>query len=451
MLRRGLVVLAVLLLVGGGGTAFVLLHAPGNVSHPKVEFTTPATAQPSKPATKPKVVVDDFLWPRYGFDAGRTRVLPNSRDLDPPFRRGWTYRGSALLEFPPVMHGNSLFMIDDEGVVVALDKLTGRQLWKTRVGTLAAASPAVGADLVFVPVLSTHPNAGQNPGAGRFVALSQKTGKIVWSRDVPPGTESSPLVWDQTLYFGDQNGTVYALRARDGHQWWSYHASGAVKGGPSLVDGILYFGDYAGRAYALRAGDGHEVWAVSTSGTRFGFGSGNFYSSPAIAFGRVYMGNTDGRVYSFAAHTGQLAWATSTGAYVYASPAVTDTPGLGPTVYVGSYDGTFYAFDARSGSVRWTHAAGGRISGSPTVIGDVVYYSNLGSKSTSGLDVRSGRQVFSFPEGSFNPVIADGKAVYLTGYANLFQMLPARQSAAPPVKHPQNAPSARPAAPRTGA
>src|SRR5581483_5258062 len=173
---------------------------------------------------------------------------------------------------------------------------------------------------------------------------------------------------------------------------------------------------------------GHQVWAVSTNGAQLGFGSGNFYSTPAIAFGRVYMGNTDGRVYSFAAHSGQLAWATSTGAYVYSSPAVADIPGVGPTVYIGSYDGTFYAFNARSGAVRWTHAAGGRISGSPTIIGDVVYYSNLGDKTTTGLDVRSGQKVFGFPEGAFNPVIADQKAIYLTGYANLFELFPARSA-----------------------
>jgi outer membrane protein assembly factor BamB len=129
-----------------------------------------------------------------------------------------------------------------------------------------------------------------------------------------------------------------------------------------------------------------------------------------IAFGRVYMGNTDGRVYSFAAHSGQLAWATSTGAYVYASPAVTNTPGLGPTVYVGSYDGNFYAFDAQSGAMRWSHPAGGKISGSATIVGDVVYYADLGAKNTAGLDART---------------------IYLTGYGDVLQMLPKRKAPAP--------------------
>jgi outer membrane protein assembly factor BamB len=219
---------------------------------------------------------------------------------------------------------------------------------------------------------------------------------------------------------------VYSLRASDGHLNWIFHASAAVKGGPALVDGVLYFGDYAGRIYALNAANGHEYWGYTTSGRAFGFGSGNFYSTPAIAFGRVYIGNTDHRVYSFAQRTGQLAWATGTGAYVYASPAVADVPGLGPTVFLGSYDGNFYAFDARSGAVRWSHQAGGRISGSATVVGNVVYYSNLASRTTTGLDVRTGHPVFRFDDGAFNPVVADNHAIYLTGYTKLYQLLPRR-------------------------
>ncbi|MFL5846783.1 MAG: PQQ-binding-like beta-propeller repeat protein, partial [Solirubrobacteraceae bacterium] len=124
------------------------------------------------------------------------------------------------------------------------------------------------------------------------------------------------------------------------------------------------------------------------------------------------------------ARTGQLAWATGTGAYVYASPAVAVVQGLGPTVFIGSYDGNLYAFNAQSGAVRWRHSVGGRISGSATIVGGVVYFSDLGHKSTIGLDQRTGRTVFSFPDGAFNPVIADRSAIYLSGYNTLYQMLP---------------------------
>jgi outer membrane protein assembly factor BamB len=421
--RRWIVALAVVGLAIGGAVAFVLLHKPGNVSHPKVEFTTPATT--TQPAPQPKrPVADTFEWPRYGYDLARTRDFPNSRSLDPPLHRGWTYRAGSLLEFPPVISGTTMFALNDDGIALAIDKRNGRVIWQTRIGTLAAASPTIARGLVFMPALSVDPHAGSHPGDGRFVAMSQKTGRIVWSRPVAAGTESSPIVIGSVVYFGDQGGTFYALRANDGHLLWSYHASGAIKGGASFDDGNLYFGDYAGRVYALRATDGHQVWAVSTNGAQLGFGSGQFYATPALAFGRVYLGNTDGRVYSFAAHTGQLAWATSTGAYVYASAAVADTPGLGPTVFIGSYDGNFYAFDARSGAIRWSHNAGGKISGSSTIVGDVVYYSDLGTKTSAGLDVRTGRQVFSFPDGAFTPVIADPHAIYLAGYGNVYELLP---------------------------
>jgi outer membrane protein assembly factor BamB len=419
-----LVAVAVLLLVLGGAAAFVLLHSPGNVSNPNVEFTGPSTT------TAPPSVLPLFEWPNYGYDAARTRDVASGGALDPPLHVGWTFEDFALLEFPPVIYGHTLYLVDDDGSAKALDARTGHKLWETKVGTLAAASPALGIaqGLLFVPILSTNRNATktQLPGNGRLVALSMKSGRVVWSRVVPPGTESSPLASGDSVYFGDQNGTVFSLRATDGHVNWTFHASGAVKGGPSLAYGRLYFGDYSGRVYALNPQTGHRIWAVNTTGADFGFGSGNFYSTPAVAFGRVYMGNTDGRVYSFAARTGTLAWATGTGAYVYSSPAVADIPGIGPTVYEGSYDGNLYAFNARSGAIRWKHRAGGRISGSATILGSIVYFSDLGSKTTLGLDARTGRRVFFFPDGAFNPIVADYTTVYLTGYTKLYEMIPTR-------------------------
>jgi outer membrane protein assembly factor BamB len=440
-LRRGLVAVTVLLFALGGTVAFILLHAPGNVSHPNLQFTRPTTT--TAPPTRPKrrVVVSDFEWPWYGFDAARTRFFPGAGKLDPPLHKGWSYNDFGLLEFPPVIYQNTLFFVDDNGWARAVNKLNGHLLWEHQVGTLAAASPAIAAHngLVIVPLLSTNANAGQNPGNGRVVGLSMRTGRVLWSRVVPAGTESSPIVWGANVYLGDQGGTLYSLRVRDGHLNWTYHAGGAIKGGPALVNGVLYFGDYAGRAYGVNAANGHEIWAVGTNGAHFGFGSGQFYSTPAVAFGRVYMGNTDGRVYSFGARNGALAWATATGAYVYGSAAVQDTPGLGPTVYIGSYDGNFYAFNAQSGSIRWTHPAGGKISGSATIVGDVVYYSDLGSKTTAGLDVRTGRQVFSFSDGAFNPVIADPSAIYMVGYSTIYQMLPTAHPKPPPAHTTNNA------------
>ena len=165
----------------------------------------------------------------------------------------------------------------------------------------------------------------------------------------------------------------------------------------------------------------------TTRGARFGLGSGQFYSTPAVAFGRVYVGNTDGRMYSFSSANGKLAWTKGTGSYVYSSPAVAQVPGGKPSVFFGSYDGYFYAVDARNGKQLWRYRDGGKISGAPTVVGDIVYYSNWGKKTTTGLGVRTGRKVFGIGRGAFNPVISDGRTIFLTGYSSLYALRPVKK------------------------
>src|SRR6185437_2969275 len=126
-------------------------------------------------------------------------------------------------------------------------------------------------------------------------------------------------------------------------------------------------------------------------------------------------------------------WAVQTGAYVYSSPAVTNAPGLGPTVYIGSYDGTFRALNARSGRVAWEYDAHGKISGSPTIVGRTVYFADLGTHRTYGLGVSTGRVVFEMGTGSFDPVISDGKNIYLTGLTGLYGLAPRDESKAAPT------------------
>lgn len=361
--------------------------------------------------------VDTFRWPVYGYNAARTRFFAGRPGLAPPFRRGWQYQDYGLIEFPPVMYHNALYFIDIYGSAKSVNKVNGHRFWQHKIGTLAAASPAYDPThkLVFYPVLSETPGAKVG-GNGRFVALSMRTGHVVWSHPLPAGSESSPLVLGNSVYVGDQGGTVYSFRTKDGHVNWTFHASGSVKGGLAYAAGKLYFGDYGGRAYALSPATGREQWATTTGGT--------FYGSPAIAFGKVFMGNTNHDVYAFSQSSGHLLWTATTSAYVYSSPAVANVPGLGPTVYTGSYDGNFYALSANTGAVRWRHSSGARISGSGTIIGNIVYYSVLGTRNTYGLNVRTGRQVFFFPDGVFAGAVADRHALYAIGYSIVYQLLP---------------------------
>jgi outer membrane protein assembly factor BamB len=404
--RWPLILLAVLVLVAGAalGAYFAFVKPPDNVSHPNVEFTD------KTPAKKPQKAGETFKWPVYGFTADRNRYLDSP--IKPPFRQSWRWKTSSLIEFQPVLANGTLYVVPNDGNATALQARTGKVEWRTKVGTLNASSPAYADGKLYIATLS-----------GRITSLDAKTGKRRWKRNLGSRSESSPVVIGGRVYFGSEDGTVYALRATDGRRIWTYHAGGAVKAGLAYAEGILYFGDYSGTMTAIRAKDGGKVWSTATSGRVFSQ-SGQFYSTPAVANGRVYVGNTDHFVYSFAAHTGQLAWRYSTGNYVYAAPAVAPGPGGKPTVFIGSYDSRFYAFDARSGNVRWSYNAPGRISGAPTVVGKIVYFADLDSRTTTGLDVRTGKRVFKMHSGKFNPVISDGKRLYLTGYGTEYGLVP---------------------------
>jgi outer membrane protein assembly factor BamB len=130
-------------------------------------------------------------------------------------------------------------------------------------------------------------------------------------------------------------------------------------------------------------------------------------------------------MYSFDQQTGRLLWSHSTGNYVYAAAVAARTADTPATVYFGSYDGTFYALDARTGDERWSVHNLGAISGAASLIGDTVYVADLRTTSTFGFDVRNGDKVFEYTDGAYNPVVANGKELFLTGYKTLYALRPA--------------------------
>src|SRR3954469_1890518 len=425
-------VAAVVACIAVGIAAVVILTGgPGDVSHPDVEFTAPPTTT-TEQKPQPKSASDPgFEWPFYGYDKERTRYLPLKRPIHAPFTRPWHYKAGALLEFPPVLTARSMFLLKDDGVLVAIGRRSAHVRWGRKLGHLAASSPAVAGSSVYCVILER----GRGIRAGRVVAVNVGSGRTRWSHKLPSRAESSPLVVGKTMYFGTENGMVYALRTSDGSVKWRYRASGAVKGGIAMdYRGRLFFGDYSGHLTSVRASNGHKLWRVSTSGARYGLSSGQFYATPSVAYGRVYIGNTDGFMYSFASSTGRLAWRIKTGGYVYGSAAVADVPGGRPTVYVGSYDRRFYALDARSGRKLWVRNAHGRVSGGAVVIGDTVWFSTL-EQQTRALGARTGNLLFKINRGQFNPVVSDGQRLYLVGHSSITALQPKS-------RHPAGAPAA---------
>ena len=403
--RRALVIAATIAGIAGiGVAAYLILKRPGDISNPDAEFI--AGEKPGGKGPKPIKTVD---WPVYGYDDQRTRYLP-TKIVRPPFGGSrWSFVAGKLLEFSPVVAGGVLYFLDKDAVMYALRANNGKVVWKNEVGDLAASSPAFSDGVVYTVTL--------DPGAA--VALRARDGKVLWQRDLPGRSETSPLVFGKSVIVGSESGDVFALDRKTGQVRWRASTAGNVKGGLALDEGIIYGANYAGEVFAIRAANGGFVWKSSTSGLSLGRG-GPVYSTPAVAFGRIFLGSIDGRVYSFEQSSGELAWSHSTGDWVYAGPAVADTERAEPTVYVGSKDHSFYALDAKTGDVRWQKDVGGIVLGAASVVGEVAYVGVLGPKvGTLGFDAKTGKQVFEHEFGEYNPVISDGRRLYLTGTSGI--------------------------------
>lgn len=421
--------LGAVVLVLGVVAVLLFFRGEGDVSHPDVNFVESTESAPDTAARRGRAhpADDGFEWPVYGFRKSRTHYLPLNVTPRPPYRQAWAVRGKVLLEFAPVLCRRKLFLLKNNGALYAISRLTGRVSWKRRLGALAAASPACSHGTVYAVMLA-H---AEGSDTGRVVALRAKTGELRWSRTLPSRAEGSPLLDRGRVYIGTEDGTVYSLRANNGNIRWRSKAAGAVKGAIALDAGKLYFGDYGGKVHAIRRSDGGKVWQTSPSDGPLGLGDGNFYSSAAVHYGRVYIGSTNGDVYSFSSVSGKLAWRKQTGGFVYASPAVGQVRGGRPTVYIGSYDGRFYALDARSGATRWVRSLGKKISGAASIIGDLVFVSDLDTRTTWALGARTGRTAWKTHRGGFNPAISDGRRIYFTGLTSLFALDPVGHPFAP--------------------
>lgn len=363
-------------------------------------------------------------WPTWGMTAQRTRYAAGIR-LKPPFRELWVVHGRALIELPPAVGYNRLFFGTHSGAFDAVSTATGATVWQRRLRHCMASAPAVARGVVYVALMGPAPCTPHQDGAnGGIIALDAKTGRSLWMFHTGI-VESSPLLVNGILYFASYrsstDSTIVALDVRTHRVRWSFHVRSKIAGSASLLDGTVYIGSYGAKLYALDARTGTPRWvAQSDGGGLLGLvGMHGFCATPSIAYGRAFIGSLDGRMYSFSLDTGRLMWARYLGGYVYSSAAV-----YRQTVYVGSdTNSTFRARDAATGDIRWTFQADGRILGSPTVVDGIVYFSTF-HHTTYALNALTGKQVWTFPDGEYTPVIADQTRLYLVGQGRIYGLEP---------------------------
>jgi eukaryotic-like serine/threonine-protein kinase len=234
-------------------------------------------------------------------------------------------------------------------------------------------------------------------------AFNASTGALVWKRTVGPNVYSSPAVYSNTVYFGDNEGTLEALNAATGAVECTFTLPvsppatqpGRIFSAPVVgtVDGTgptVLFGDAGVSSGSGETLNGGHMWAVTGVGNTAGSckkrwsynnwvnkGSNGtmtgVWIEPALAQERngtwaVVFGtsNPDSAVYALNAVTGSLLWRFQT-----AQNGPDEDVGTGPTigapgangfadgvVYNDGKDGIEYALDLLTGKQIWSFTLG---------------------------------------------------------------------------------------------
>lgn len=275
----------------------------------------------------------------------------------------------------------------------------------------------------------------------------RKFTRVKWKFATGNRIVSSPVIQDKTLYFGSDDGNIYAIDAETGRQVWKTGTRGPVSATPAVANGIVYIGSYDGKFYALDAATGAIRWKFATGGERrfeakglHGMQPKNqtiadpfdiFLSSPVVADGAVYFGSGDGNLYALDANAGDLRWKFKTGDVVHASPAFADG-----VLFFGSWDSYFYAVDAKSGKEKWRFHGGEDplihnqvgFQSSPAVV-DGVVYTGCRDAQLYALDAATGKEKWRFDNQLSwvitSPAVVQGKVVFGTSDSSLFHIVEA--------------------------
>jgi len=287
---------------------------------------------------------------------------------------------------------------------------------------------------------ATHAGAYRDEGPSQFH-------RIKWKFPTGDRIVSSPVYDNGAIYFGGDDGNVYAVDAADGYQLWKHRTGGPVAATPAIGGGLLYVGSYDGKFYALDKRTGAPRWKFTTGGERrfeakglHGMEPKNqtiadpfdvYLSSPIVAGGVVYFGSGDGNLYALDAASGDLKWKFQTGDVVHASPAYADG-----VVFFGSWDSYFYAVDARTGAEKWRFHGGEDplihnqvgFQSSPAVVNGVVY-TGCRDSNLYAIDAATGKEKWHFNNnGSWvisSPAVTRGKVIFGTSDSSLYFVLDA--------------------------
>jgi eukaryotic-like serine/threonine-protein kinase len=148
----------------------------------------------------------------------------------------------AIISSPVAASGKIIFGCRD-GFFYAVNEESGKELWHVDHHVSWVISSLSVQDSIAVTGTSD----------GKFVqAVNINTGKEIWKFKTVSIVWSSPVIHNNKVYIGSQEGVLYTLNLADGSKVTSFQASGKIFSSLVISDSLLYFGTDKGYLYALK-------------------------------------------------------------------------------------------------------------------------------------------------------------------------------------------------------
>ncbi len=261
--------------------------------------------------------------------------------------------------------GGALLLLGGiNGDVIALNKEDGSTLWKSSVSSEVMAAPQSDGKVVIVPAID-----------GRVFALSADDGKRLWSYDhsIPVLTlrgNSTPLLMENSVYIGFDNGQLLKFDAESGQLRWSTRV--AQPEGKTEIERLIdvdtspvAFGPYVqaasvnGRLVAVNRGTGRISWSQDLS----------TYHDIAVGEGKIAVSTDESHVRLFDASSGLPLWENKAlHRRNIGPPAIVD--GL---VVVVDHEKYMHGLDMKTGELVARRRIKGQVTAQPIVADEVIY------------------------------------------------------------------------------
>lgn len=238
---------------------------------------------------------------------------------------------------------------------VVVKKSNGAPWWTLRVGNLFGE-----------PILTdTHVYAPTD--SGQFYALNLSgPQRVDWIFDAKFPLRCTPAADASNVYFGAQDGTLYALDRNDGAVRWKVRLNEGepraqqLFSRPTLSDGKLYIGSASAELYCVDATSGELLWKADSSDW--------IRSRPLVVNNAIYVACLDGKVTAFS-ERGKEIWSEHAGHH----PIFADLVGNENGILISSSGLFLHSLDPKSGEQQWRHSLLSCIyEGEKRILADVV-------------------------------------------------------------------------------